>query len=109
MFGSGFLPSKHAGVLFRNQGEPVLDLENPPGISAEMRHYGLDALRDLNRMRQKIVGDPEIASRIASYELAARMQVARRSCSLKRFASSAAAWNLLAAAPGRARFSKCRI
>ena len=76
MFGSGFLPSKHAGVLFRNQGEPVLDLENPPGISAEMRHYGLDALRDMNRMRQKVVGDPEIANRIASYELAARMQVA---------------------------------
>jgi hypothetical protein len=76
MFGSGFLPSKHAGVLFRNQGEPVLDLENPSGISAEARHYGLDALRDLNQMRQKVVGDPEIASRIASYELAARMQVA---------------------------------
>jgi hypothetical protein len=76
MFGSGFLPSKHAGVLLRNQGEPVLDLDNPPGVSAEARHYGLDALRDLNRMRQKVVGDPEIASRIASYELAARMQVA---------------------------------
>ena len=76
MFGAGFLPSRHAGVLFRNQGEPVLDLNNPPGITAEMRHRGLDALADLNRLRQKVVGDPEIASRIASYELAARMQVA---------------------------------
>lgn len=74
MFASGFLPSTFQGVLFRNQGEPVQDLNNPPGLSAEMRHYGLDALRDLNRMRQKVVGDPEIASRIASYELAARMQ-----------------------------------
>ena len=75
MFGSGFLPSSLAGVRFRDQGEPVQDLANPPGITAEMRHYGLDALRDLNQLRQKTVGDPEIASRIASYELAARMQV----------------------------------
>ncbi len=75
MFGSGFLPSTYQGVLFRNQGEPVQDLANPPGMTAEMRHYGLDALRDLNKMRQKVVGDPEIASRIAAYELAARMQV----------------------------------
>ncbi len=76
MFGSGFLPSRFQGVVFRNQGEPVPDLNNPPGVTAEMRHYGLDALRDLNQMRQKVVGDPEIASRIAAYELAARMQTA---------------------------------
>ncbi len=76
MFGAGFLPSKYAGVLFRNQGDAVLDLANPPGITAEMRHLGLDALADLNRLRQKTVGDPEISSRIASYELAARMQTA---------------------------------
>jgi hypothetical protein len=76
MFGSGFLPSTFGGVLFRNQGEPVQDLTNPPGITPAMRHYGLDALRDLNRLRQKAVGDPEIASRIAAYELAARMQLA---------------------------------
>ena len=75
MFGSGFLPSLFAGVLFRSQGEPVQDLANPEGITAEMRHYGLDALRDLNQLRQKTVGDPEISSRIASYELAARMQL----------------------------------
>ena len=75
MFGSGFLPSTYQGVVFRNQGEPVQDLTNPPGMTAEMRHYGLDALRDLNKLRQKKVGDPEVASRIAAYELAARMQV----------------------------------
>ena len=75
MFGSGFMPSSLAGVMFRSQGEPVQDLNNPPGISEEMRHYGLDALRDLNQLRQKVVGDPEIASRIAAYELAARMQL----------------------------------
>ncbi len=75
MFSSGFLPSTFQGVLLRNEGEPVMDLNNPPGVTAEMRHYGLDALRDLNSMRQKVVGDPEISSRIASYELAARMQL----------------------------------
>jgi hypothetical protein len=76
MFGSGFLPSVFQGVLFRNQGESVQDLANPADITPQMRHLGLDALRDLNQMRQKIVGDPEIASRIASYELSARMQLA---------------------------------
>ncbi|HEY2952692.1 MAG TPA: DUF1501 domain-containing protein [Verrucomicrobiae bacterium] len=73
---SGFLPSNYQGVLFRSQGDPVLNLGNPPGITAEMQHYGLDAVNDLNRLRQRAVGDPEIASRIASYELAFRMQAA---------------------------------
>ena len=76
MFTSGFLPSNFQGVVFRNQGEPVPDLTNPPGLTAEMRHYSLGALRDLNQLRQKTVGDPDIAARIASYELAARMQLA---------------------------------
>ena len=75
MFGSGFLPTTYQGVTFRNQGEPVQDLNNPPGMTPEMRHYGFEALRDLNQLRQKVVGDPEIASRIQSYELAAKMQV----------------------------------
>ncbi len=76
MFSSGFLPSNYAGVMFRDRGEPVRDLANPPGWSAEARHLGLDALRDLNTQHRKAVGDPEIAARIASYELAARMQLA---------------------------------
>jgi uncharacterized protein (DUF1501 family) len=71
---SGFLPSSHAGVLLRSQGDPVLDLSNPAGFTPEMQHYGLETIRDLNQLRQKAVGDPEIASRIASYELAFRMQ-----------------------------------
>jgi len=71
---SGFLPSSHAGVLLRSQGDPVLDLSNPPGFTPEMQHYGLETIHDLNQLRQKAVGDPEIASRIASYELAFRMQ-----------------------------------
>ncbi len=73
---SGFLPSVYAGVLFRNQGEPVLNLSNPPGLPAEVQRQGLDALRSLNQQHLAEVGDPEITSRIASYELAFRMQAA---------------------------------
>lgn len=73
---SGFLPSKYAGVLFRNQGEPVLNLKNPEGLPPELQRAGLDALKDLNQQRYQEVHDPEIASRIANYELANRMQTA---------------------------------
>ena len=73
---SGFLPTTYAGVLFRNQGDPVLNLSNPPGITPEMQHYGLTAINDLNLLRHQHVGDPEIASRISQYELAFRMQTA---------------------------------
>jgi hypothetical protein len=73
---SGFLPSTYAGVLFRSQGDPVLNLSNPRGMSVEMQRKSLDAVRDLNQQRYGIVGDPEIASRIAAYELAFKMQSA---------------------------------
>jgi hypothetical protein len=73
---SGFLPSVYSGVLFRNQGEPVLNLANPPGLPPELQRAGLDVLRDVNGARYQEVHDPEIASRIASYELAYRMQMA---------------------------------
>ena len=73
---SGFLPSTYQGVLFRNQGEPVLNLNNPAGLTTEMQRKGLDALRTLNEQRLGEVGDAEIASRIAAYELAYRMQSA---------------------------------
>ncbi|HUG90036.1 MAG TPA: DUF1501 domain-containing protein [Planctomycetaceae bacterium] len=71
---SGFLPSVYAGVLFRNQGDPVLNLANPPGLPPELQRQGLDVLRDVNQARYEQIRDPEIASRIASYELAFRMQ-----------------------------------
>jgi len=76
LWSSGFLPSHFAGVLFRSQGDPVLNLGNPPSITPEMQHYGLDAINDLNRLHHQAVRDPEIASRIAAYELAFRMQTA---------------------------------
>jgi hypothetical protein len=73
---SGFLPSTYAGVLFRSQGEPVLNLDNPPGLPDVMQRRSLDAVSTLNEQRLATIHDPEIASRIASYELAFRMQAA---------------------------------
>ena len=74
LWSSGFLPSHYAGVLFRNEGEPILNLTNPNGLPPELQRRGLDAMRSLNESRYSQVHDPEIASRIASYELAFRMQ-----------------------------------
>ncbi len=71
---SGFLPSSYQGVLFRSQGDPVLNLSNPPGFDDDLQRKTLTAIADLNRERLKGIGDPEIASRISAYELAFRMQ-----------------------------------
>ncbi len=73
-WGPGWLPSSHQGVEFRRQGDPVLFLSNPDGMSGETRRRSLDALKDLNTEHQLDTGDPEIASRIAAYELAYKMQ-----------------------------------
>ncbi len=73
---SGFLPSTYEGVVFRSEGEPVLNLNNPAGINRQVQQAGLETLNKLNRRRFENVQDPEIASRIASYELAFRMQAA---------------------------------
>jgi len=73
-WGCGFLPSIYQGVLFRNTGDPVLYLSNPKGVDKEMQRDTLDAVRELNRKRLDTVGDPEIATRIQSYEMAYRMQ-----------------------------------
>jgi hypothetical protein len=71
---SGFLPSVHQGVELRSQGDPVLFVSNPDGVPSDVRRETLDALRDMNRMRQAATLDPEIETRIAQYELAYRMQ-----------------------------------
>ena len=71
---SGFLPAVYRGVEFRGSGDPILFLSNPPGLTAQMQRDRLNALADLNKMRQDATGDMEIASRIHSYELAFRMQ-----------------------------------
>jgi hypothetical protein len=74
LWGAGFLPTKHQGVKFRNKGDPVLYLSNPPGIDRAMRRETLDELAALNRRRHTAVGDPEIEARVAQYEMAFRMQ-----------------------------------
>jgi len=74
LWNNGYLPSVHGGVLLRNQGPPILDLENPAGLPDELQRKGLDVIRELNQRRYEQVHDPEIASRIANYELAFRMQ-----------------------------------
>jgi hypothetical protein len=71
---SGFLPTRHQGVPFRSKGDPVLFLSNPPGVDATCQRETLDAVARLNRERLEAVGDPEIATRIAAYEMAYRMQ-----------------------------------
>ena len=76
LYSSGFLPSTVAGVLFRSKGEPVLNLNNPKGLTSAAQRISLDALKDLNKRRFGSLGDQEINSRISAYELAFRMQTA---------------------------------
>src|SRR5215470_11466494 len=71
---SGFLPSVYAGVRLRNQGDPILNVTSPAGIDARMQRDSLDLIGALNRQRLAAEGDPEIATRIASYEMAYRLQ-----------------------------------
>ena len=74
LWGNGFLPSIHQGVQFRGGGDPVLFLQNPDGISAPSRRKFLDRLAELNAHQFENLGDPEINSRVAQYEMAYRMQ-----------------------------------
>jgi hypothetical protein len=74
LWGSGFLPTAYQGVPFRTTGEPILNLSSPAGVTAAKQRQVLDAVRDLNAARLADTSDPEIATRIASYEMAYRMQ-----------------------------------
>jgi len=74
LWGSGFLPSKHQGVALRAKGDPVLFISNPAGVDADTRRQMLDALGKLNQQEYQRLGDPEIQTRIAQYEMAFRMQ-----------------------------------
>jgi hypothetical protein len=74
LWGSGFLPTIHQGVQMRSQGEPVMFLSNPAGMDASDRRKSLDTLMALNQLHRDDVGDPEITTRIAQYEMAYKMQ-----------------------------------
>jgi len=71
---SGYLPSEHSGVSFRSSGDPILYINNPAGVPADVRRQTLDGLAQLNEMTYRRVGDPETHARIQQYELAFRMQ-----------------------------------
>lgn len=74
LWGSGYLPSSHQGVMLRPGANPVLYLNNPPGVSRDARRRLLDTLGDLNRQQAEAVGDPETLARVEAYEMAYRMQ-----------------------------------
>ena len=74
LWGSGFLPSSHQGVKLRSGGDPVLYLNDPPGVSRQLRRSMLDGLAGLHTLQRERNGDPEIAARVAQYEMAFRMQ-----------------------------------
>ena len=74
LWSNGYLPGEHAGVSFRGKGDPILYINNPPGVSPEVRRKTLDGLRDLNQIKHGELGDPEIETRISNYEMAFRMQ-----------------------------------
>ena len=73
-WGSGFLPTVYQGVQFRSSGDPVLYLSNPRGVDEDLQRDTMDSINKLNRMRLNVTGDPEIATRINSFEMAFRMQ-----------------------------------
>jgi len=73
-WGSGFLPTVYQGVQFRSSGDPVLYLSNPRGVDEKLQRESLDSISRLNRMRLNATGDPEISTRINSFEMAFRMQ-----------------------------------
>ena len=74
LWGAGFLASRHSGVSLRRQGDPVLYLSNPPGVSPVIRRRMLDRVAQMNQRTLDLVGDPETQARIAQYEMAFRMQ-----------------------------------
>lgn len=74
LWSSGFLPTTYTGVRFRNQGDPILNVSNPKGVDASLQRDTLDLVGELNRKRLVDSGDPEIATRLANYEMAFRLQ-----------------------------------
>lgn len=74
LWSSGYLPGEHAATAFRTTGDPILFINNPAGVTGNVRRTTLDGLSQLNEMNYRLVGDPEIHTRIQQYELAYRMQ-----------------------------------
>lgn len=104
LWSAGFLPSVYQGVQCRSQGDPVLNVSNPPGVSQDQRRRVLDTLEKLNRKSYQQLGDPETLTRIAQYEMAFRMQTAApEAMDLKQ--ESAATLDAYGAEPGQVSFA----
>jgi len=103
-WGSGFLPTVYQGVPFRTVGDPILDLSNPRGITPKTQRASLDAIRSLNQRRLRVVGDPEISTRINSFELAYRMQTSAPEL-MDISKESKQTLDLYGATPGKASFA----
>ena len=104
LWSSGFLPSTYQGVPFRGTGDPILYLSNPAGVNDDRQREFFDVLGYLNRRRLGIVGDPEIATRIAAYEMAYRMQTSAPDL-MDVKSESKATLELYGAKPGEASFA----
>jgi hypothetical protein len=103
-WGCGFLPTVYQGVAFRRSGDPILSLSNPRGITRETQRRSLDVIKRLNEHALELEGDPEIATRINSYEMAYRMQEsAPELMDLSR--ESTATLEMYGAAPGQSSFA----
>ncbi len=103
-WGSGFLPTVYQGVQFRGSGDPVLYLSNPPGVDADLQRDSLDSIRKLNEMRLGAMGDPEIETRINSFEMAFRMQASAPEL-MDLSKESQATLDLYGAVPGKPSFA----
>jgi hypothetical protein len=103
-WGSGFLPTVYQGVTFRSSGDPVLFLSNPPGVGTELQRDTLDVIGRLNRKRLAAAGDPEIETRIASFEMAFRMQTSAPEL-MDLSQESKSALELYGAEPGKPSFA----
>ena len=103
-WGSGFIPSSHQGVPLRSGGEPILNLATPAGITDRGQRRTVEAVKSLNLDRLDVTGDPEIATRIAAYEMAFRMQTSAPEL-IDVSNESAETLALYGAEPGRATFA----
>jgi len=104
LWNSGFLPSEHQGVPFRESGDPILHVSNPKGIDEKAQRQTLDLLQKLNKERSQVMGDPEITARIEAYEMAYRMQ--SRAPELMDFSKeSKKTLDLYGAQPGKPSFA----
>lgn len=104
MWSAGFLPGEHQGVPFRSEGDPILHVANPSGVSQQTQRQTLDLIQRLNQDRLAVVGDPEIATRIEAYEMAYRMQ--SRTPELMDYSGEdAATLEMYGAEPGKPSFA----